>query len=200
MDLISILADPEFFGVVVIPVLIFLARVLDVTIGTIRIIFISKGFKYLAPVLGFFEILVWLLAITQIMQNLTNFVNYIAYAGGFATGTFFGIYIESKLAMGYLSVSILTKKDPTGMIEKLETSGYKTTTIEAKGKKTNVRMIFTVVKRKKLRSVLSVIKNFDSNAFYSIEDVKYMHEIHLPHAKRHERRRVFSLMSKRKGK
>lgn len=190
----------ELFGLVVIPVLIFLARILDVTMGTIRIIFISKGFKYLAPVVSFFEVLVWLLAITQIMQNLTNFVNYIAYAAGFATGTFLGIHIEKKLAMGYLSVSILTKKDPTVLIEKLETSGHKTTSIEARGKKSNVQMVFTIVKRKKLRNVLNAIKVFDPSAFYSIEDVKYMHEIHVPHAKHHERRRLFSVMSRRKGK
>ncbi len=192
--------DFEIFGLVLIPILIFLARILDVTMGTIRIIFISKGFKYLAPVISFFEVLVWLLAITQIMQNLTNFVNYIAYAAGFATGTFLGIHLEKKLAMGYLSVSVLTKKDPTGLIEKLETSGHKTTSIEARGKKSNVQMVFTIVKRKKLRNVLNAIKVFDPSAFYSIEDVKYMHEIHLPHAKRHTRRRLFSLMSRRKGK
>jgi uncharacterized protein YebE (UPF0316 family) len=190
----------EFFGLVVIPVLIFLARILDVTMGTIRIIFISKGFRYLAPVISFFEVLVWLLAITQIMQNLTNFLNYIAYAAGFATGTFLGIYLEGKLAMGYLSVSIVTKKDPTALIEKLETSGHKTTSIDAKGEKSNVEIVFTIVKRKGLRNVLNAIKNFDPGAFYSLEDVKYMHEIHLPHAKRHTRRRLFSLMSRRKGK
>jgi uncharacterized protein YebE (UPF0316 family) len=190
----------EIFVLVVIPVLIFLARILDVTMGTIRIIFISKGFKYLAPVIGFFEVLVWLLAITQIMQNLTNFLNYIAYAAGFAAGTFFGIYLESKLAMGYLSLSVLTKKDPTELIEKLETSGHKTTSIQARGKKSNVQMVFTIVKRKKLRGVLNAIRVFDPSAFYSVEDVKYLHEIHIPHAKHHERRRVFSLMSRRKGK
>ncbi|MCK4532133.1 MAG: DUF2179 domain-containing protein [Candidatus Aenigmarchaeota archaeon] len=200
MDFISFMMNSEFLGLVVIPVFIFLARILDVTMGTIRIIFISKGLKYLAPLVGFFEVLVWLLAITQIMQNLTNFMNYIAYAGGFAIGTFFGIYLESKLAMGYLSVVTLTKKDPTGLIEKLEICGYKTTSIDAKGKKSNVEMVFTIVKRKRLRRVVNIIKNFDPRAFYSVEDVKYMHEIHLPHAKRHAKRRLLSLMSRRKGK
>lgn len=200
MDFISFMMNSEFLGLVVIPIFIFLARILDVTMGTIRIIFISKGLKYLAPLVGFFEVLVWLFAITQIMQNLTNFLNYIAYAGGFAIGTFFGIYLESKLAMGYLSVVTVTKKDPTGLIEKLEISGYKTTSIDAKGKKSNVEMIFTIVKRKRLRRVVNIIKNFDPRAFYSVEDVKYMHEIHLPHAKRHTRRRLLSLMSRRKGK
>ncbi|NIP40470.1 MAG: DUF2179 domain-containing protein [Candidatus Aenigmarchaeota archaeon] len=199
MDL-SLLIGSEFFGLVLIPIFIFLARILDVTMATIRIIFVSKGFKYLAPIVGFFEVIVWLLAITQIMQNLTNFVNYIAYGAGFAAGTFLGIYIEGKLAMGHMSVVTVTKKDPTGLIEKLETSGYRTTGIDAKGEKGRVEMVFTIVKRKNLRSVVNIIKNFDPRAFYSIEDVKYLHEIHLPHAKHHARRRVFSLLSKRKGK
>jgi len=191
----------EILEYVVLPILIFLARIVDVTMGTIRIIFISRGLKYFAPIMGFFEILVWLLAITQIMQNLTNFINYIAYAAGFASGTFMGIILEDKIAMGYMSVSVLTKKDPTRLIEKLESSGYKTTTIDAKGKKSNVHMVFTIVKRKKIRSVVRIIKDFDPRAFYSIEDVKYMHEIHLTEAKQYaKRRRIFSMMAKRKGK
>jgi len=197
---ISLLIGSEFFGLIVIPILIFLARVLDVTLGTIRIIFVSKGLKYFAPIVGFFEVIVWLLAITQIVQNLTNFLNYIAYGAGFAAGTFLGIYLESRIAMGHLSVSILTGKDPRELIGKLESSGYKTTSIHAMGKKSSVEMIFTVVKRKKLRSVVNIIKNFDPNAFYSIEDVKYLHEIHLPHAKHHTRRKLLSVMSRRKGK
>jgi len=200
MDILSLLTAPEFFGLVLIPIFIFLARVLDVTLGTIRIIFVSKGFKYLAPIAGFFEVIVWLLAITQIVQNLTNFLNYIAYGAGFAAGTFMGIYIENRIAMGNLSVSILTSKDPRDLIEKLETSGYKTTSIHAMGKKSSVEMIFTVVKRKKLRGVMNIIKNFDPNAFYSIEDVKYLHEIHIPHARHHTRRKLLSVMSRRKGK
>jgi len=63
---------------------------------------VSRGKKYLAPVLGFFEVLVWIMAISQIMQNLNNFVCYFAYAAGFATGTFVGIIIEEKLAIGTL--------------------------------------------------------------------------------------------------
>ncbi|GAE87820.1 hypothetical protein JCM21531_1220 [Acetivibrio straminisolvens JCM 21531] len=80
--------------------LIFFSRIIDVTIGTIRIIFVSRGKKYLAPVLGFFEVLVWIVAISQVMQNLNNFACYFAYAAGFATGTFVGIIIEEKLAIG----------------------------------------------------------------------------------------------------
>ena len=69
---------------VILPVMIFCARICDVTMGTIRVIFISKGIRYLAPVIGFFEVIIWLLAIGQVMNNLTNAVSYIAYGAGFA--------------------------------------------------------------------------------------------------------------------
>ena len=88
-----------FFAWVVLPLLIFFARICDVTLGTIRVIFISKGFKYIAPCIGFFEVIIWLLAIGQVMNNITNVASYIAYGAGFATGTFVGMAIEEKLSL-----------------------------------------------------------------------------------------------------
>jgi uncharacterized protein YebE (UPF0316 family) len=84
MEFIHQLMDSSIFSWVILPILIFISRIFDVSIGTIRIIFVSRGKKYLAPVLGFFEISIWLLAISQIMQNLDNAICFIAYAGGFA--------------------------------------------------------------------------------------------------------------------
>ena len=107
-----------------IPLLIFLARVVDVAIGTLRIIFVSKGMKYLAPILGFFEVFIWLVAIGQIMQNLTNWVNYVAYSAGFATGNFIGMFIESKLAMGLVSLRIITERDAKPLIEDLRRENF----------------------------------------------------------------------------
>lgn len=204
MEFLSALLGWEYFGIVVIPLLIFLIRIIDVSMGTVRIIFVSRGYKHFAPVVGFFEVLIWLFAIAQIMQNLTNIINYLAYAAGFASGTYLGIYIDGRLAMGYLSVSVMTKKDPTELIEKLESSGYRTTTIEASGKdrRRNVNMLFTVVKRKKIRSVTNIINKFDPKAFYAIEEVKYMHELHVPHPKQHSsiKKKLFTAWSRRKGK
>ena len=197
---LSFLFEPGFFSFVVLPLLIFLARILDVSLGTLRIIFITKEMKYIATLVSFFEVLIWLMAITQIMQNLTNLITYIAYAGGFAMGTLVGIIIDEKLAMGYLSVVVITKKDPTGLIEKLETTHFRTTTIDAKGEETNVEMIFVIVKRKELQKVLRMIRKFDSKAFYSIEDVKDLRHIHLPSKKHHLKSHAIFRHSRRKGK
>lgn len=185
---------------VIIPLLIFLARVIDVTMGTVRIIFVSKGMKYIAPLIGFFEILVWLLAITQIMQNLTNFVNYIMYAGGFAFGTFLGIYVEDRLAMGYIGVIIMSCKKPEEIIGKLEMSGHDVTVVDAKGGTASKTMIFVIVQRKKLRGMLKVIKELDPDVFYAIEDVRYTQEVHHPAFRQRIRKTLLAVMATRKGK
>src|SRR5512136_229975 len=91
----------DIFSYGLMPLLIFLARICDVSIGTMRIIFVSKGKKYIAPIMGFFEVLIWITAISKIMQNLDNYVNYVAYAAGFATGNLVGMILEEKLAMGF---------------------------------------------------------------------------------------------------
>ena len=101
----------DYVSLIIIPLLIFVARIFDVTLGTIRIILVSRGVKIPAALLGFFEVLIWLIAIGRVMQNLNNVSNYIAYAGGFAMGNFVGIYIENKLAMGLLSIRVVTAKD-----------------------------------------------------------------------------------------
>ena len=164
--------DSDLFAWIVIPLLIFIARVIDVTFGTIRIIFVSKGKKYLAPFFGFFEIMIWLFAIGQVMQNLTNIYYYFAYAGGFAMGNFVGIYIEGKMAIGTLVVRIITKKDSSALIESLKSRNYGITIVDAQGATGSVKLIFTVIKRKDIDDVVGMIKHFNPKAFYSIEEVR----------------------------
>jgi uncharacterized protein YebE (UPF0316 family) len=113
------LTDSWVFTWIILPLLIFIARIGDVSIGTLRLIFISRGFKFYAPLLGFFEVIIWLLAIGQIMQHLDNFMCYIAYGLGFATGNYIGIILDEKLSLGTLLVRIVPKKDPTELIMRL---------------------------------------------------------------------------------
>jgi len=164
--------DSGLFGLFVLPLLIFFARVTDVTFDTMRIIFISKGEKYLPPLLGFFEIMIWLFAIGQVMQNLTNIVYYIAYAAGFATGNFVGIFIEDKMAIGKLVVRIITRKDASALIEALRSRDYGITIVDAQGATGDVKIIFTVIKRKDVDDVVGMINHFNPKAFYSMEEVR----------------------------
>jgi uncharacterized protein YebE (UPF0316 family) len=175
--------NSELFAWVILPILIFISRVTDVTFGTIRIIFISKGEKFLAPLFGFFEIIIWLFAIGQIMQNLTNLTYYFAYAGGFATGNFVGMFIEEKMAMGTLVIRIITKKDSGNLIEALKLKNYGITIMDAQGATGNVKIIFTVIKRKNVGDVVCMIKQFNPKAFYSIEEVRMAREGIFPTSK-----------------
>jgi len=160
----------------ILPLLIFLARILDVSLGTIRLIFISKGVKYLAPLIGFFEVLIWLLAIGQIMKNLNNVVCYIAYGGGFALGTFLGIFIEEKLSVGMVAIRIITQKDASELINFLQAKNYGVTCIDAEGAQGQVKVIFMIIRRQNLKNVIEIIKGFNPNAFYSIEDIRFVSE------------------------
>ncbi len=195
------LIDSETYAWILLPLLIFFARVCDVSIGTIRIIFVSKGIKYLATLLGFFEILIWLLAISQIMQNLTNVYYYIFYAGGFATGNFVGILIDEKLSIGTVMVRIITRKEAKDLIGALKKAKYRVTSVDADGSKGKVKIIFTVVNRQNIQDVIKIVKKFNPNAFYSIEDIRYVSEILPSYAKTWYKNDFFRFFKwRRKGK
>ena len=167
----DLLANSWAYTWIVIPLLIFVARIFDVSLGTVRVIFVSRGFKYLAPVVGFFEILIWLLAIGQIMKNLSNPACYIAYAGGFALGNFVGIHIAEKLSLGLVMIRVVTKKDAASLVDFLKAENYGVTSVDGHGTSGQVKVVFTIVPRREARGVVELIKKFNPHAFYSIEEV-----------------------------
>ncbi|MFH0765595.1 MAG: DUF2179 domain-containing protein [Calditrichota bacterium] len=168
--------DPGLRTWVVIPVLIFIARILDVSIGTVRVIFVARGMKILAPVLGFFEVLIWLLAIGQILQNLTNWQNYLAYASGFATGNFVGMVLEGRLALGTAILRVITRTDAEDLVAHLREENYGVTSLSAQGKYGPVKVLFMLVARNDLPRAIELINRFHPHAFYSVEDVRYVNE------------------------
>ena len=168
--------NSDAFTYGVLPLLIFIARICDVSIGTMRIIFVSKGKKNIAPFLGFFEVLIWIIAISKIMQNLDNYLNYVAYAAGFATGNFIGMIIEEKLAIGIQMIRIFISENGMDLVKTLNSNGFGATTVEAHGAKEKVHIIYTIVHRNEMEQVLEVINAFNPRAFYTIEDVKAVNE------------------------
>ena len=172
MTFLSDLAQNQLFGFVILPVLIFLARICDVSVGTLRIIYVARGRKLLSPILGFIEVSIWLLAISQIMQNLNNIYCFLAYACGFAMGNFIGILIEEKLAMGILIIRIFSTNAESAIKEKLYKAGYGVTSIPAHGMSGDVEIIFSVIKRKNIKAFVKIIESCQSGLFYSIEDAK----------------------------
>jgi uncharacterized protein YebE (UPF0316 family) len=169
-----LLASSGYYMWFVIPFLIFIARIADVSIGTVRVIFVSRGFKYLAPVVGFIEILIWLLAIGQIMKNLSNPMCYIAYAGGFAMGNFVGICIAERLSLGVVLIRVISKKDALPLVEQLKKENYGVTSVDGHGISGEVKVVFTIVPRREVKPVIEQVKKFNPNAFYSVEEVGYV--------------------------
>ncbi|MFN4258445.1 MAG: DUF2179 domain-containing protein [Gemmataceae bacterium] len=154
------------------PMLIFVAEMTVVTLGTLRIIFLSRGMKVLAPLVGFFEICIWLFAIGQIMQNLSDPWCYLAFAGGFTLGNFLGVLVEKWLAIGTLVVRIITSKDPAPLVATLQAAGFGVTRLRGHGATGPVEVIFSIVRRKALPQVAGLITAFDSRAFYSVDPIQ----------------------------
>ena len=168
--------NSELFKYVLLPLIIFSTRICDVTLDTLRIIYVSRGIKFLAASIGFFEVLIWLFAITQIFKNPSNPLCYIAYAGGFAMGNFVGILIEERMAIGTVVIRIITQKNADELIELLKNEGYGVTYMDAQGAQGPVKIIFTIVKRKNIDHVLEIIRSNNPQAFYTVEDVRSVRE------------------------
>ncbi len=161
---------------VLLPLFIFFARIFDVSLGTLRIIFVTKGMRKVAPFVGFFEVLIWLLAISRIMQDLDNWVSYVAYAGGFATGNFVGMYLEERLAIGHEMIRVITRKDATNLIEDLRNKGYGVTSVKAEGIEGEVAVIYIIARRSMIQEVLDEINQFNPRALYTVESIKYVNK------------------------
>ncbi len=172
MAVIAVLfPDTPLFAWVILPLLIFLARITDVSVGTVRLILVARGYKYLAPIAGFFEVLIWILVIGQIMQNLANPLCYVAYAGGFATGNFVGLWIAEKLSLGNVIVRVITQKPAGDLIERLRQRQCGVTVMDGQGANGPVQIVFTIVPRREVDAIIRLVKTFNPQAFYSIEEV-----------------------------
>ncbi len=163
-----------WFDVVILPVMIMMARMVDVSLDTIRVIMVAKGYKNLAPFIGFVQSLIWLIVITRIMANLDNWLTYIGYALGFGLGTYVGMILEGKLALGYELVRVITRVGATDLINGLREKGYSVTTVDGKGREGDVGVLYIIIKRKVLRNVIGLIQEFNPNAFYTIEDMRFV--------------------------
>lgn len=162
----------DYFSWIILPLLIFISRLGDVTLATLRHIFVSKGFKKIVPFLGFVEVLIWLIAMRQVFSNLNNIACFVAWAGGFAMGTYCGMMIEEKLALGMQLIRIITDKDPSEMVAEFRDLKQGVTVVDGEGAQGKVKLVFTVVNRVHKKRIIDIIHHHNPNAFYSIEDVK----------------------------
>src|SRR5690606_30687310 len=194
----SVGISEEVFDYVIMPLLIFIARVGDVSLNTLRMMFVLNGKKNIAPILGFFEALIWLLAIGQIIQNIDNPISYFAYAGGFAAGTYIGMSIEERLALGRVLVRVITVEPMPDLIEFMKERNYRFTNVGAEGRYGKVNLLFTVMKRELLTEYIGKVKECNDKAFYTIESVRRISEddLNVMEDKTSFTTRIFSRMRK----
>ena len=171
-SIIDLLSDIDWYVWVGLPLLIFLARVFDVTLGTLRIIFTSRGLRNLAPVLGFIETFVWIIAVSSLVKHAQNVAAYVGYAGGFATGTFVGMLIENKLAVGTVTFRAIIRRDVKELLKTLVGAGFGVTVVDGEGSSGKVKIIYTTVKRQDLPVVVDIFHRLVPGAFLSVEEVR----------------------------
>jgi len=164
--------DQQVYQYIILPLIIFAARICDVSLGTMRIVFTSKGKKNLAPIMGFFELLIWIVVINEIFQNADSFVCYLAYAGGYAAGNFIGMTIEERIALGTQLVKVFSSKDITPLQKHLNEAGFGTTVVDGDGSAGKVKILYTVINRKTYAQAQKILMEFDPMIFYVIEDVR----------------------------
>jgi uncharacterized protein YebE (UPF0316 family) len=172
VSIISSVLGSQVFRAIVIPFLIFGAKVVDVGLSTIGLIFTARGYKKLSAAVSFFEIIIYLLAISAILDHLSEWHYLFAYAFGYAVGTYAGMWLEEKLSIGFLSIRFITRKNPERFLKGLRRVGYKPTFYLARSSAHRVHVVHTVVKRRELADLTDRIARFDRAAFYAIEDIR----------------------------
>ncbi|MGB9701873.1 MAG: DUF2179 domain-containing protein [Candidatus Kapaibacteriota bacterium] len=173
----------DFYHLIVIPIFIIFGRILDVSIGTTKIILISKGYRSISTILGFFESFIWILVVSQIMKKLDNYYYFAAYALGFALGTYIGMSIERYLSLGQVIIRVITRYPSEELSQYLFDNNYSVTKVPGEGKYGPVNIIFLVVHRNQIDDVINIIHEFNPKAFYTIEDVRSVSHLHLEKSK-----------------
>lgn len=155
--------------------LIFVLRVTDMSLDTLRVLFVMRGKKSLAWVLGFFQSAIFVLAISSVLANLDNPLNVIAYAAGFATGNVIGISIEERLAIGHTHMNIVSSRRGDAVARALRDQGYAVTEISGRGKDGTVTVLSVSVLRKSVDQTTNLVLEIDPSAFVTTEDVRAVH-------------------------
>ena len=154
------------------PVVIFLGRMLDVPLSTLRIIFVARGEKKIAPLIGFVEVFIWVIIISQVISRANSLTSYLAFAGGYAAGTYLGLYIESWIGFGFIKYRIFTTLNGRALVTALNQNGFGSTLVHGEGAVEAIDIVETVVGRKSGPKVEQLISEFDSKAFTLIEDIR----------------------------
>ncbi|SNS71455.1 Uncharacterized protein YebE, UPF0316 family [Anaerovirgula multivorans] len=151
---------------------IFLAKVSDVTLATIRMIMVVKGRRVQAALIGFVEIIIYILAIGKVLTELDNPINVIAYALGFASGNYMGIFVEEKMALGSIIVQVISQGNSMKLVEKFRDEGFGVTVVEGYGREGMQHLLNIMMQRKNLSKLYQILDEHDKKAFVTITDAR----------------------------
>lgn len=157
------------------PVFIFLLRICDVSLATLRVLLAVRGARVAVPVIGFFEVLIWIFAIGTAVQHLDSPIHLLAYAGGFAAGNVVGLWIEGKLAFGLASVRVISRHGGVEMAEALRDMGFGVTEFAGQGREGLVEVVYLVARRRQVPLILAEVDRWDDEAFVTVESPEQIH-------------------------
>ena len=152
--------------------IIFVLRVLDMSLDTLRVLVVMRGRRAAAWVLGFFQALIFVLAISSVLNDLDNPLNILGYAAGFATGNVIGMLIEGRLAVGFMQMTIISSSRGAAIAQALRKSGYAVTEIPAHGKDGKVAVLHCSARRREVDDIDTIVLEADPSAFVTAEDVR----------------------------
>lgn len=151
---------------------IFFLRVFDMSLDTLRVLYVIRGRRPLTWVLGFFQSILWVIAITSVLSTLGNLWNLFAYAAGFATGNVVGMMIEEQLAVGHGHMRIMSTRRGSAIAEELRSSGYAATELSGRGKDGMVTVINCSVRRRDVPKLRPQVQEIDPNAFITVQEIR----------------------------
>lgn len=151
---------------------VFFARILDVSIGTLRTILLVKGYRKIAAVLGFFEVMIYLIVLGKVVGNINQPVLIIAYCLGYASGNFIGSKIEEKISIGRLAAQVILKDLNMSLVDRLREAGFGVTIIEGEGKEGRSYLLHVITERKHARNLFDIIDDCDCAAFVTTTDIR----------------------------
>lgn len=160
--------------------LIFALRVLSVSLGTVRTLLIVRGKRLISAAIGFVEVLIFVVAISRVISDLSNIWNLLGYCGGFAMGVLVGMSLEERLAMGLSMVRIISKTHWLEIAQTLRQKGYGVTQVLGEGKDGPVGIIYSMVQRKRVPTMIRLCEQMDCHAFITVEEAGRVHHGYIP--------------------
>jgi uncharacterized protein YebE (UPF0316 family) len=170
---IAISIDPAWL-----PLVIFLLRVADMSLDTLRVLFVVRGRRAAVWFLGFSQSVIWVVAITTVLGNLDNVWNLLTYSAGFATGTLLGMVIEERLALGHGHVRVISTLQGQAVANALRAAGHAVTELTGRGRDGDVAVLSTSVRRRELDRLLRLVGGVDPGAFVTVEEVRPLRRGH----------------------